>query len=59
MVEISIKTTYQQSSNKKFVKIDTDYDRTMDLFIDQTTSVGPGGNQKIEQKEHQITKLKN
>ena len=59
MVEISIKTTDQQSSNKKFAKIDADYDRTIDLFLDQTTSVGPGGNQKIEQKEHQINKLKN
>ena len=31
----------------------------MDLWIDQTTSVARSGNQKIEEKEHQISKLKN
>ena len=51
MVEISIKTTDQQSSNKKFAKIDADYDRTMDLWIDETTCVGHDGADDVTRAE--------
>ena len=34
-------------------------DKTLKLWIRQVTPMARGGNQKIGQKEHQITKLMN